>query len=165
MKRAIILLILLAGAARADTVWKDLAAKDGRWSVKLPGTPTEEKVSTPTEVGTLEANLWMVSLPGNVAYAVSVMDYPNPIPKAQVEGKLDAARDGMVAKVKGKLASETKITLAGGFAGREARIQLGEMTLVVRNYLVNRRLYQLMVILGPGADTATFFDSFKVVKP
>jgi hypothetical protein len=166
MKRAFVFLILLAGIAYADaTAWKELPAKDGRWTVKFPGAPTEEKVSTPTQVGTLEANIWMVALPTNVAYAASVMDYPNPIPKAQVETKLDDARDGMVGKVKGKLAAEAKITLAGGFPGREARVLIGDATLLVRTYLVNRRLYQLMVIMGNGAEPDTFFGSFKVLKP
>jgi hypothetical protein len=166
MRRAVILFLLIASAAaHADSIWKVFPGKDGRWSVWFPGLPTEEKVSTPTQVGTLEATIWMVSLAANVAYAVSETEYPKDIPKKEIEARLDGARDGMVNKVKGKLVSEGKITLTGGYPGREAVVRIGDATLLVRIYLVNRRMYQLMVLAGEGAEPATFFDSFKVLKP
>ena len=41
----------------------------------------------------------------------------------------------------------------------------GGITLQVRTYFVNSRLYQLMVISGASPEVKTFFESFKVNKP
>ncbi len=64
---------------------------------------------------------------------------------------------------------EKPIELAGKYPGREITIEKkGEIVAKMRIYLVNNRLYQVMV-LGPGAafstkDVGIFLDSFRLNK-
>jgi hypothetical protein len=162
-------LIVLAPALAAAQEWQDFNSPECRCSASYPGKPQPKTQSMQTKVGTLDARMFMLEMP-NAFYALAFVDYPrDAIAKNSPDSLLDAARDGAVGNVKGKLASETKVSM-NGFPGRELRIEApGDLALQARMYLVKERLYQVLVVMPKAkesaADSKRFLDSFKFQKP
>jgi hypothetical protein len=146
--------------------WKEFASKEGRFTVLMPGTPKQNKADTESDFGkgVLYMNVMQI---GKVMYGANYCDYPAEVKKASIKKIYDASRDGAVANMKGKLDSEKDIKL-GEYPGREIRIEVaeGKYLFRARVYLVEQRLYQV-VILGTPEDATSkeadkFLDSFKL---
>src|SRR5262249_33927006 len=141
----------LAGKAE----WKEFTSKEGGFAVLLPGTPVEQRQLVKTPVGSVDVHLFVVDPEGAPgAYVVGYSDFPEvALNDGGAQKRLDNARDGAVAQVKGKLKSEKKIKLKG-VPGRELHIEVNDKTAVrLRLYVVQNRLYQVMSI-GPREATA-----------
>jgi hypothetical protein len=157
--------VALAPAIALAQDWKEFNSEDCRCSAAFPGTPQPKTQGMQTKVGTLEAKMFMLEMP-NAFYAMAFVDYPKEaMGKQSPDQLLESARDGAVGNVKGKLASETKISM-NGYPGRELRIEApGDLALVARLYLVKERLYQILVVMPKAkegtADAKKFLDSFK----
>ena len=162
---------LLLGAAQDELPanWKVAAPKDAGFSAKMPGTPTEKKQQVKTATGQLSVTLYIAEGRNESLFVVSYTDYSEAdLKKAPVDKRLDQARDGAVEKSGGKLRGEKKIELDGQ-PGREIVIENnGEVIAKMRIYLVQRRLYQVMVLGNEptfkSKDVGTFLDSFRVIK-
>jgi hypothetical protein len=139
---------------------------EGRFTVQMPGTPSEQTMRV---AGTI-TKIYTIDTP-EAAYAVAYADLPVYIgdPTRQQKG-LDGARDGMLRNVGGQLTSETPIFLSGKYPGRELRANLParKAKLLARIYLVDRRLYQIMVIGFPAAvrspESSQFVTSLHVTS-
>lgn len=160
---------LLLGAGQDDLPagWKTVAPKGAGFSVAMPAAPTEKKQKVPTATGTLEVVMQVADGRNDSLFVVSYCDFPGPeLKKAEVDKRLDQARDGALASARGKKRSEEPIKL-GGHAGREIVIEKdGEVVVKMRIFLVKNRLYQVMV-LGNGPvfaskDVGVFLDSFRL---
>lgn len=159
---------LLLGAMEDDL--KSYTSKEGRFTVNMPGMPkvTTKEVSNDLTVTTVVAEGRQDSY-----FVVSFSDFPEKdLKKGAVEKRLEQACKGALEKSEGKLRGEAKsITLDGKHPGREIVIEKnGEIIARMRIYLVDRRLYQVMV-LGKGAifapkekDVGNFLDSFRLNK-
>jgi len=141
----------------------------GSFTVALPCSPTEDRQRVKTASGQLEVNVFLAEDKNNTSYVVSYSDLPEAETKKGTEQKrLDFARDGAVAKARGKLRSEKPVELAG-HPGRELVIDTdNELVVRLRIYVAGRRLYQVMAV-GPGAavlqrDGTFFLDSFRLDK-
>jgi hypothetical protein len=172
MKRAALIFcaLVVSATAYAQPAWRETKSAEGRFSAKFPGTPQQASKPMRTAVGNLTAKLFLLEAKDQPFYAVAYVDYP----KDRIAGKkadelLDGARDSAVANVGGKLASETKISLAG-FPGREVRVEKirGDMILVCRLFLADDRLYQALVVVPRAKETPEaiqpFLDGFQIVK-
>jgi hypothetical protein len=158
---ALLTAVLVSGvAAQAPMEFKSVA---GKFSVKLPGTPEETKQ---TSQG---VDIFMYTLKKDpLFYIVGYGDYPQAtIDQRGPEAMLDADRDSFVKAVKGKILSEKKVKLDGN-PGRDIMIEGASANFQLREYLVGRRLYQ---IVSGGAKEAinspankSFHESFKLVK-
>jgi len=164
------MLVLLTPLPAAAGEWKAFNSKEGNYEVQLPGTPRENRNSVKTSVGTVYVVLAVVPVnKGEGNYVVGFSELPEAVVKADSEAKrLDNARDGAIASVKGKLKSEKEVKL-DGHSGRELDIEVGNGMLVrARFYAVNNRLYQVMAVgsrdLVGSTDTGKFLNSFKLVK-
>lgn len=161
-------LALPAIAAAQAQDWKEFNSNECRCSALFPGTPQSKTQGMQTKVGTLEAKMFMLEMP-SAFYAMAYVDYPkDAVAKGAPDELLNGARDGAVGNVKGKLVSETKITMNGA-PGRELRIEApGDLNLTARIYLVNQRLYQVLVVAPKAkegeAEAKKFLDSFKFTK-
>jgi hypothetical protein len=164
---------LLLGAAQDDLPpnWKIFVSKEGRFSAAMPGTPTESKKKVLTATGQLDACIAVAESKNESFFVVSYCDFPAKELKAETADKrLDQACKGAVESARGKLRSETTIKL-GDQVGREIVIEKdGEIIAKMRIFLVERRLYQVMV-LGNSAifapkekDVGFFLDSFALNK-
>jgi hypothetical protein len=162
-RAACVFLLVLIGCQQAT--WEKFSSSEGAFSVLMPGTPTEQIRTAKTSSGSIDAHMFLVEH-SDVAYMVAYSDYPNPIVQ-EITPKLilDGARDGAVANTQGKLARESIISL-DGHQGRELQIEPagGKVTITGRIFLVDRRLYQMMVLTPQGKDLTEnvnkFLDSF-----
>ncbi len=161
-------LLLVSGCGKAGKAeFKEFASAEGRFKVKMPGTPKEEMHFA----GLVSMKVYSVQ-EENGAYAVAFADMPISMPEsaAQVQARLDGARDGMVKKANATLTSAHSISLRGTHPGREVNADLPAQKgkLRARVYLVDKRLYQVMVVgtksWTTSSDATKFLDSL-VVTP
>lgn len=148
--------------------WKEFRSQEGRFSVLLPGTPTEGKESVDTALGPIEVHKFMIQVSSELACGVVYNDYPEAIVWQVNQAQLlDIVRDGVVQSVQGKLRSERKVPLTSSPV-REIVVDVGEEgTIRARLYLVEQRGYQVMAITGhnkeSSKDVEKFLDSFKLL--
>lgn len=159
-------------AAQDTKAWKKFTSPEGRFSVLLPATPTEQSRPVETALGRLDNRVFMVQTPADV-YMVAYADFPEPVSDPDmIQKMLDGGRDKALSNVNGKLTSEKNIKL-DGHAGREWHIEMPEgLVARARAYWVKKRLYQALVIVQatPNATPQAarlrqeandkFFDSF-----
>jgi hypothetical protein len=137
----------------------------GKFTVQMPGKPKQELLS---EAGK-EVVMYSVSEPDGM-YAVTYSDEPIPADESasQTRSRIDGAFKLFLRKSGATLTSESNITLAGKFPGREFKAKLPQFDYVqhARFYAVDGRVYRLTVIGTQGyvasPETFTFFDSFAV---
>ena len=111
---------------------------------------------------------------GSVEYTVAYIDYPEQVvAETDPQTVLDNSRTGTVANVNGRLVLE-KIVSLGEFPGREIvfdakRGDGREVTAFARIFLVNRRLYEVMIVAPKGvvssSEMVAYLDSFKRIAP
>ncbi|MBI1832244.1 MAG: hypothetical protein HYR84_12435 [Planctomycetes bacterium] len=171
----VLTLPLILGAAQDNLPanWKIHEAPEGRFAVAMPSTPIKKEQQVKTAKGELRVTVWIADGRLDSSFVVSYSDYPKADVKAGDEEKrLDQACQGAVEKSRGKLRGDEKpIKLAGKHPGREITIEKdGETIARMRVYLVENRLYQVMV-LGSGPifaakekDVGVFLDSFRLIK-
>jgi len=159
----------VASTAAADELpWKAFESKEGRFVVEFPGVPRPRHNSRPTaKFGTLEQHMFLLEVPNTGVFSVSYMDYPRgAIDKYQADQLLDDARDTVLKIAKGKLLSETKVTM-GGFPGR-AIVFEGANNLVfsAHYYVARERVYSALAYVPKGSGDSPyvkrFLDSFKL---
>ena len=108
------------------------------------------------------------------AYMVAYSDYPEEYMRAIVENDLlDSAAEGAMTNINGKLTQQVDFPL-GDYPGREATFEVSAqgsqpaMLIKAHYFLVNNRLYQVMVVApqlqGLPAAAQQFFDSFKLAE-
>jgi hypothetical protein len=156
------------GCGQDRTEWTPFEAADGSFSASMPGVPEEGGTEVPSAFGSVSSHTW-VHQERTRAFSIAHTDYPDGIRKQMTDEQfLDTARDAAVQKTRGRLVSETPVALSG-HPGREVRIDDaggGGATVQGRLYVVDSRLYQVMVTTTPeGADSpdvATFLDSFQL---
>jgi len=161
-----VVLVLCCGCGKSGFgEYKEFKCEGGRFKVLMPGTPKEEKLSAAgIPLKTFRVESW------EKACAVAYADIPDEILRyGATSAKLDAAVDGMVSSVNGKLIRSYDIQLAGKYPGREVKAQLPNNAgiVVARIYLVRQRFYELLVT-GPqswatSADANKFLDSFVLI--
>jgi hypothetical protein len=157
--------VLASGCKQAQ--WAEFASPEGRFKVQMPGTPTQKSEYT----AGVEMKMFMVEQKGG-AFAVAYADLPIPQRESaqQTQLRLNGARDGCIQNVKGSLANESRITLEGKFPGRDIEVNLPAQKGLMRNkiFVVNQRLYQVMVIGSPAwtnsAEAKKFMESFALTQ-
>ena len=146
--------------------WEELAPTEGRFKAAMPTAPTMRKQQVKTATGQLSVTMYVAEGRNDAVFVVSYTDYPEAdLKKGAVEKRLDHARDGAVASAGGKLRSEQAIKLKG-HPGREIVVEKGSEVLArMRIFLVNGRLYQVMVLgKAPADDVKSFLASFELIE-
>jgi hypothetical protein len=163
-------LLLVAAKEKDAAEWKELAPKDGGFSVMMPGAPIEQKESLRLPSGPVDLLIYAVERKRDeTAFIAMYCELPEAVFKNGTnEKRLDYARNRAVAATKGKLTGEKKLKL-GANPGRELLFEVegkGQVRQVL--YVVKDKLYQLLVA-GPkektmSKDADRFLQSFKL-KP
>lgn len=147
---------------------KEFASKEGGFKVIMPGTPEHQQFDTESDFGKGVLHMYSIQA-GKTIYGANYCDFPAEIKKAPLKKVYDASRDGAVANLKGKLASEKEIKL-GKYPVREIQIEVaeGKQLFRARVFLVEQRLYQVVVMGTKEAATSKeadkFLESFKLNK-
>jgi hypothetical protein len=160
--------LVLAGPLQAQSAarWQSYHSAEGRFKVAFPGEPVTKRGKFRTATGDIPSTQHTAGDGAEATYDVRYSDYPGKIMAKLTPAKLlDAARDGLVAQSKGKLASEKPFSM-GKVAGREQEIVGEDGTRYrIRLLLVENRLYQLTAMARPPAraDEDRFFGSFQLI--
>ena len=167
------LVVLLAGGlvflprSSGQSSWKLFTSVEGNFSAMMPGTPTEETKPITTESGREAQQHNFIVDKGPTAYFVSYTEYPYDVEDS--EQALDHSRDGFLKGIKGHLISERSVTISG-YKGRAIKAQTDNEKYVayLRQYVVKRRLYQVLIMAENSYTTTTmdddFFTSFRLVS-
>ncbi len=154
----------------AQSVWRSFQDPGGKFTVLMPGQPQQRKQTQQTRLGNLEINTFAVEQPGLSAHLVTYTDFPVEFIRTADPNKLlDNGRDEVVRRVQGRLLSESQVSLNGA-PGRELKLKApGELIIHSRIYLVEQRLYQLIVVTPESKATNLsgsirgFFQSFRLL--
>lgn len=149
------------GASSRPSPWTRFTSPSGDFTVLLPEvaaetTQTVQHAEGPTTLRSVAA----VAGPG-AGYSVMVGEAPDDGENVTV--RLDRLGADFVQRSKGKLLAQSVVS-AGSVVGREIRIASAEHSLRARLFVVNRHVYQVLVIRPPAADEDVlderFLDSF-----
>ena len=173
MKQAICCLLLastlLVTACSGNEVsFEDFSSDAGQFSIVVPSTFQETQESVETPVGPINIHTFTAE-EQNSAYVVAYSDYPAEIvEQSDPQILLDSSRDGALGNLNGNIISEEPIDIDGN-PGRSLVIDTvdpagDEATIKSRIYLVDNRLYQILVVTPKGQEEAakpeTFLESF-----
>ena len=146
----------------------ELISEEGHFSIMMPGKPLQNIERVQTQLATIEVHFFAIEY-DNIAYVVTYSDYPQDyVEHVDIKDLLDQSRDGFVSSVKGRLLSDKYISYEG-YPGIESMIESQDANAILlsRRYIVDSRLYQLIVI-GSKENTSpdsfsSFFDSFTLL--
>jgi hypothetical protein len=164
---AILVLGALLGSACGPS-WADVEPADGRFSIRMPGEPTEQTRTLKTVAGEIAMRIYAVE-DSRASYMVSFADYPVDIVAASTpETVLDGARDGAAVNISGKVLHERAFVFQGHPARDVVVLDAMEVELRMRIVLVGRRLYQVAFTTERGSPVdavgVTFRDSFRLLE-
>lgn len=157
-------------------VWQNFSSDVGRFRVDMPGVPYQETKTV--GLSTAQLGMCSYSLTTPIAtYFITYTDIPGAsIQPAAMDRLFDGGRDGLLGSVNGHLVNEKKISM-GNIPGRELTVEAAAHLLKDRMYLVNGRLYQVMIatpdfngtpenLVKLYNDSASrFLDSFSINVP
>src|SRR5262249_21360898 len=102
--RSLPVLVLLALPPSPGGEWKPFSPTDGNFTVLSPGTPAERKTTAKAPTGDVDVWLYETPAPGGGKFVAGYSEFPETsILQGAEDKRLDNARDGAVAAVKGKL--------------------------------------------------------------
>lgn len=146
--------------------WKDFSDAQGRFKVKLPGTPVHQASETPTPQGPIKTNQFSIGDEFGVSYTDHPMETFS-MPGFDSSAFLIATHSNMASGVKGRVLQQRRVTL-DGYVGLESVFDLPDQKEVLaRSYLVGNRVYLVLAIVPAGSQVASddvqmFVNSFKI---
>jgi hypothetical protein len=153
--------------------WQEYKSSAGRYSILMPGKPKEQTQAVDSIVGKLDMLITSFEDQSS-AYLIAYVDYPGDLIRSgQANDILDGTVRGATENVNGTLVRQQDFPL-GVIPGREAEIDAPSQGaqpathVKVRYFLVNNRLYQVMVVVPQTrilpVEAQRFFDSFKLIE-
>jgi hypothetical protein len=167
-----LLALVLVAACKSAPTLEAFTSDPGGFAISTPVTLEASQQSVNTEAGSIEIQTY-VAEDREAVYVVAYSDYPpDLVAQNDPATLLDGSRDGAVSNVGGTLISEDTIDLKGN-PGRSLIIDTQtetreEATVYARLYLVENRLYQVVVVVPQTAteqvEASTFLDSFTLIE-
>lgn len=171
----VMLSIIVLGACTAGrTEWQTFTSKAGNFSVSMPGVPLESVTISQLQVGRTESHVFTLHH-GAYGYAFAYTAYPIPgaadaNPLGALEGEMRRTLDSVGATLITQhdifLDDALGIAFQGKFMGGRDFDTPGMV--YGRVYLLNARLYQLMVVAAKDqvrtAEPERFLASFRWLK-
>ena len=165
----LVVVVLSSISAAVAAQWAEYRPAKIGYAVEMPEKWTLTPVPIKSAVGDLNAVMALVVVGGRTYMAMHV-----PYPDDKIRGRnvapiLDAARDGAVSNVHGKLRNEERIVI-GDFPARQIVIdEPNNAVVVIRFFIMGSLLVQALVEGPPNTesepDTLRFLGSLKVVAP
>lgn len=157
--------------ARRST-WKQFTSTKGRFSVLMPGTPKQLRLTQQTPIGAMDVYGFVVEQnQKTVGYVVMYADFPvNLAQRVNPKQIFNGGRDRVLTMMQGKLLSQRDVRLQG-YPGKEFTYEAKGSIVKHRLYLVNRRLYQIIAGTNKNQQqslsrsTTGFLNSFKLRSP
>jgi hypothetical protein len=161
--QTIVALLLIGGVASAqEPPLQSFTSAEGRFTVMLPGTPTQD---TATDSSGTTHRFYVLVAGGSVVSIMSYKDIANAAGRAP-QALLASERDGVVNARSGRtLTSDAEINLNGVPGRAFTVINKGGINRTVHVYLAGTRLYELQVLFinnRPAAHAEQFFNSLRI---
>lgn len=139
--------------------WQQFSSEAGQFTVSLPGKPIQE--SETDNDGSVTNNFTVVN--GESVYLVTYSDLVDEVNQVNPEEIFDAVCQGYTADGD-KLVNRREIEL-DGYPGRIVDLNTTDgMVGRASMYLVENRLYQLILISPSAQEGEEFFESFRISK-
>lgn len=142
--------------------WISYSSEAGRFGVLMPAEPRVTEQGLEIGGGKLVNNVFL-ALTQFAVFGVSYADFPPNTSKSK--SLLDKVRKGVIDGINGTLTGSSNISHKG-YPGREFQASSDRGLYSSRIFLVNARLYQLVVVAVPGkvsdADVHRFLNSFEL---
>lgn len=152
-----------ATTAISEAGWSMFTSKPGRFSVLLPGTPTEQIETKQSDQGPYTTYLYILKEQAN-GFLIGFVDY-DPSFNFNRQLELEMNRDKFIQNQKAKLLESREIRI-DGFLAIEFTAETPDQVFRSRVYMVGRRPYQIIISSPKGLDDSAnvnrFFNSFKV---
>ena len=155
--------------------WQEFESAEGRFAVRLPGTPTRKSSQADLPEGKIDMHSYRLGLSNEShQFDISYFDLPEDIKIEDMSLVFNAARDDGLKAVKGKLLQEREDTSLG-YPGRFYKVQTPDGVMRIRVIFVKQRLYNLALLTvgrnEPEAvarrndeTAAKFLDSFRLLS-
>lgn len=143
-------------------------SEDGSFKIYFPGKPTLTKEPVDTELGKIQMYTYMYEESVSKVYMVAYSDYPKAaIESGDTDVMLDGAKNGFLKNLNLRIDEEKDITL-GDYEGIYFKAQGGGYYTVMKDYLIENRLYQIGILTDKSypsqTDIDAFLNSFELVK-
>jgi regulation of enolase protein 1 (concanavalin A-like superfamily) len=149
--------LVVSARAPAQTPWETVTSKEGQFTVEMPAKPNFTNSRTRKGPGGTVKVLIMGCETKSGAYIVYRIDFPTPIVKGAEDEALNDERDEFAKEWNGKVIGEKKVR-AEGKIGRDFTIRgkpaddSGVLTIRVRQYLVGKSLFAVLVVSAPNRE-------------
>ncbi len=159
-------LVVIPSPTGAQSEWQLFMSTEGRFSVRMPGKPTESDQPIKDTLGDLRLKSFAAEDSG-ITYTLFYVDFPDTAQRANPSDLLNAA----LTRVEGTntVTSQKKIDVQGnpGVQVEGENGNKGYMRYMA--VLAKTRLYEL-IVLSPSKGVSTqevtrFIDSFKLTSP
>jgi hypothetical protein len=144
--------------------WVRFTSGLGRFSVLMPGTPTDKVETTQSEHGPYTTHFFIVKDIAPSVYFIGWVDY-DPSFNFNKQSELNANRDNFVKGMQATLLTSNPTTI-DGYQAIEFVCETADRVFKSRVYMVGRRPYQIFIGTPKGQDdsvqTSRFFNSFKI---
>ena len=167
---ATLCLVLLACASPAASTqlhnWKEYVYANDGFAVSAPTQPTVERTTAISPGGEVEVRFYRFSLTRDSGFMIATNDL-NPADGRTPQQILTDGKYGAAAGAHGKLVSAMPITF-GKSPGIQVEIEAPRYRIQSRQYVVGRKLYQLVVGAPTGQplppERDRVFRSFRLVS-
>lgn len=145
---------------------KDLfVSEEGGFSVNFPGEPTFQSEPVDTAAGQITMNGYIYEESASRVFMINYSDFPESLIADDPRGMLQDEKVGALESLgEYTIDDEMELTLNGN-PGLYYKASAGEYYSITSTYLVENRLYQLIILSSgdyPSGDVAdSFFGSFK----
>ena len=147
--------------------WKEVASKDGGFTIWMPSEPLRETHTQVTRSGPMASHMLVAEQPGGTTYVAVWSDLPSEsFATTKPDSVLDDARDSIFSDRRRKLTGERVVPIRGVVA-RELLYKDNVAVFAHRLYVVDSRLIQNIVVMPVDhvvpSDVRTFLESFRLV--
>ncbi len=151
--------------------WPEFQHEGGNFAVKMPAKPLEMKQTIESEIGKIPIYSF-IAQEDTLNFMAMYAEYPMSLDTPAVaKASLNNSRDLMMSRRNSELISETDISF-GKYPGREIKAKFDGGIMRSRTYIVNQRMYMLMVMAVGGAGSKQlesktvndFLVSFKLLR-
>jgi hypothetical protein len=161
----VVVTFISAGSQAAAQTWKEHRPEGGGYVVEMPGEPKVQWQDVPTKIGDIKTYIATIEL-GRIAFVTMYSRYPEKYMEGRsAETIFEGGRNGAVANVKGKLRTETNITISN-FPGRELMIDTPAGQLMMMRFFLRGTTIIQAIVGGPAgvesnADARRFLNSLQ----
>jgi hypothetical protein len=162
---SLVVIVISAASQAAAQNWIQHRPEGAGYVVEMPGEPKISSQNVPTKLGDIKVYIAVTEL-GPLAFVTMFSRYPEDYVKSvTADSILEGGRNGAVANVKGKLRSESNVTI-NNFPAREIVIDAPSgQVMMLRYFLAGTTLAQA-IAGGPAgvennADVRRFLNSLQ----